>query len=143
MVEGVRARGIGGLAPLARDSTRTAAGQFLVDDAATPLNQNAGVSSAADIGMASMLALQGVDEAVERDRAAHRRGIALIAALAKLQRAMLAESDPSSALGALAELASDGPLADDPGLGAILRQVILRSRIEVARRESRGRRERG
>jgi hypothetical protein len=82
-----------------------------------------------------MLALQAVDEAVERDRAARKRGTALIAALTKLQRAMLAEADPSSALKALTELTSDSPLADDPGLGAILRAVVLRSRVELARRE--------
>ena len=82
-----------------------------------------------------MLALQGVDEAVERDRAARKRGNGMIAALTKLQRAMLAAEDPSAALHALNELATDGPLADDPGLGAILRAIVLRSRVELALRE--------
>jgi hypothetical protein len=49
---------------------------------------------------------------------------------------MLAEEDPSSALNALHELAGDGPVAVDPELGAILRAVVLRSRVELARRAS-------
>ena len=59
-------------------------------------------SAVAGIGLESMLALQAVDEAVERDRAARKRGTAMIAALTRLQRAMLAEEDPSLALRRLA-----------------------------------------
>jgi hypothetical protein len=36
----------------------------------------------------------------------------------------------------LHELAGDGPVAVDPELGAILRAVVLRSRVELARRAS-------
>ena len=62
----------------------------------------------------------------------------MIAALSRLQRAMLADEDPAVALGALHELTADRPVPDDPGLGAILRAVVLRARVEMARRESRG-----
>jgi hypothetical protein len=120
---------------LPRDGTKTGAGQFTVEDSAAPLHQQARLASVAGIGLESMLALQAVDEAAERDRAAHKRGTAMVAALSRLQRAMLAEEDPSSALNALDELAGDGPLANDPELGAILRAVVLRSRVELARRE--------
>ena len=135
MVEGVRASGIGAAAPLPRDGTKTVAGQFTVEDGAAPLNQQARLASVAVIGLESMLALQAVDEAAERDRAAHKRGTAMVAALSRLQRAMLAEEDPSLVLNALHELAGDGPLANDPELGAIVRAVVLRSRVELARRE--------
>jgi len=138
MVDGVRPPGIGGPAPLARDGMKTAGGLFSVDDGAAALSRQARLSTVAGIGLESMLALQAVDEAVERDRAARKRGTAMIAALTNLQRAMLAEQDPSTALRALSELATDGPLADDPGLGAILRAVVLRSRVEIARRDARG-----
>jgi hypothetical protein len=82
-----------------------------------------------------MLALQAVDEAVERDRSARKRGSAIIAALTNLQRTMLAAEDPSMALRVMSELTVDTPLANDPGLAAILRAVVLRSRVEIARRE--------
>jgi hypothetical protein len=137
MVEGVRASGIGAAASMPRDSAKTAAGQFTVDDGAAPLNQQARLATVAGIGLESMLALQAVDEAAERDRAAHKRGTAMIAALSRLQRAILAEEDPALALNALHALAGDGPLADDPALGAIVRAVVLRSRVELARREQR------
>ena len=89
------------------------------------------------IGLESMLALQAVDESVERDRAARKRATRIIALLTDLQRAMLTEDDPSSVLNALNDLTTNCPLADDPGLGAIVRSVLLRSRVEIARRESR------
>jgi hypothetical protein len=89
----------------------------------------------AGIGLESMLALQGIDESAERDRRARKRGTAMVAALTNLQRAMLPREDPTLALHALNELAADHPLADDPGLGAILRAIVLRARVEVARHE--------
>jgi hypothetical protein len=144
MVEGVRAGGIVGPAPLASDGTRTSDGLFSVDDAAAPLRQNAPLSSVPSIGLDSMLALQAVDEAVERDRAARKRGMAIIAALTKLQRAMLGREDPSPTLNLLNELTAECPLAHDVGLGAIVRAIVLRSRVEIARRQNeRGGRERG
>jgi hypothetical protein len=138
MVEGVKAGSVGGAAPPERDGIRTGSGQFSMDDAVGPLSRTARLSSMPAIGLESMLALQSVDEAVERDRLARKRGTAIIAALTKLQRTILAEVDPSQALNALNELTSDNPAAADPGLGAILRAVVLRSRIEIARRVRRG-----
>ena len=135
MVEGVRAGGIGGPGRVARDGVKTTDARFSVDDGGMPLAQNARLSSVAGIGMESMLALQGIDESVERDRKARKRGTAMVAALTNLQRAMLAKEDPALALHALNELAADHPLADDPGLGAILRAIVLRARVEVARHE--------
>ena len=135
MVKGVRASGIDAPAPVARDSARAASGQFSIDDGAAPLNRNARASSVAGIGVDSMLALQAVDEAVERNRAAHKRGSAILAALTHLQRTMLGAEDQSAALRAMTELTTDTPIADDPGLAAIVRAVVLRSRVELARRE--------
>jgi hypothetical protein len=135
MVEGVRRTGVAVAAPLARDAARTTADHFAVEDGAAPLNQNARLSSTPSIGLDSMLVLQAVDEGLERDRAARKRGTALLAALTKLQRSILAQDDPSSALDALNELTANSFQVEDPGLGAILRAVVLRSRVEIARRQ--------
>jgi hypothetical protein len=134
MVQGVRASGIGGPSRLARDDAKAGDTSFSMDEAAAAPSQNARLSTIGSIGLESMLALQTVDEADERNRAARKRGNALIGALTKLQRAMLGAEDPSLALRALNVLASDGPEADDPQLGAILRAIVVRSRVEVARR---------
>ena len=92
----------------------------------------AGVS--APVALESLLALQQVDRAPERDRAAHRRGQALLAALGRLQRVLLGDGDPASVLHEISELSKDVPVADDPGLAAAVDHVVLRARIELARR---------
>ena len=134
MVEGVRSGRIGAPAGLSRDSGRAGEGRFFVESAANTPVQKARLSTVPAIGLDSMLALQTIHEAMERDRAARKRGTAMIAALTDLQRAMLAAEDPALALRSLSELATGGPLADDPGLAAVLRAIVLRSRVEVARR---------
>ena len=135
MVQGVKAGGgVSGPASLHRVDTATMAGGFAVAGDASPPVPNARSAAVAGIGLETMLALQAVDEAEEFDRAAYRRGAALLAALTHLQRIMLTAEDPALVLRALTELASDSPPPADPGLHAILRSVILRARVELARR---------
>ena len=103
------------------------------------MTQNARLSAVPGIGVESMLALQAVDEKAERDRAARKRGTAMIAALTDLQRAMLAREDLRRRRFATSvNLAGAVPPSDDPALGAILRAITLRSRVEIARRDRRG-----
>lgn len=89
---------------------------------------------AAPVALESLLALQQVDGVPERDRAAHRRGQALLVALGRLQRVLLGDGDPASVLHEISELSKDVPVADDPGLAAAVDHVVLRARIELARR---------
>jgi class II flagellar assembly regulator FliX len=137
MVEAVRAGGTGGSvsgpAPMNRDGMKAADGQFRISGDAAPAAQKSRLSTVPAIGLDSMLALQAVDEAAERDRSARKRGNALIAALTDLQRTMLMEADPAAALRALTALTAHHPIADDPGLAGILRAIVLRSRVEIAR----------
>jgi hypothetical protein len=135
MVEGVRASGGARPAPMARAGTKTAETGFFVDNGAAPLNQNARLSPSGAIGLEGLLVLQAVDEGSERDRSARKRGTALLASLTGLQRTLLAGEDPSLALRALSELTADDSTADDPGLAAIVRAIVQRSRIEIVRRE--------
>jgi Class II flagellar assembly regulator len=137
MVESLKARGIGGPSPLDRNGSKTAEGVFIVDAGTTGASQKSRLSSVTSLGLESMLALQSIQEETERDRGARKRGTAMIAALTKLQRAMLAGEDPLSALRTLNDLGTADPITDDPGLGEILRAINLRSRIEMARRECR------
>ena len=134
MVEGVRPGRIGGFSPVAGETRAGTGGTFKVDMGAGAVARNARPSGSSAIGFEGMLALQAVDEDQERNRSARKRGLALIAALTDLQRAMLAAEDPALALRSLSALASDGPLAADPGLAAVLRAVVLRARVEMARR---------
>jgi hypothetical protein len=140
MVEGVKAGGgVGGPASLPRDGVASTDGQFIVAGGGTSRSvSGTRTTSVAGIGLDTMLALQAVDEAEESDRRARKHGTAMLAALTHLQQTMLAAEDPTAALQSLTELAADGPPPADPALGAILRAVILRTRVELARREVSG-----
>jgi len=94
----------------------------------------AAAGAPAPVALESLLALQQVDGAPERDRAAHRRGQALLAALGRLQRVLLGDGDADSVLHEINGLSKDVPVAADPGLAAAVDHVVLRARIELARR---------
>jgi hypothetical protein len=93
-----------------------------------------GVAASVPVTLDSLLALQQVDEPTERDRAARRHGQALLAALGRLQRLLLEDGDQAAALAQIRTLAEATPAAADPGLAAALDLVVLRARIELARR---------
>ena len=136
MVDGVRSGGPVGASGPTRAGRRGADGGFSVETGARSLARTGGASGAAMIGMDSMLALQAVDEAQERDRRARKRGTAVLAALTDLQRAIVVADDPARALRSLRDLTdATQETASDPELAGILRAVTLRARVELARRE--------
>jgi hypothetical protein len=139
MVEGIKPGSGGGPAQVVRGGARPPEEPFSVGGQMAPSAQKARLSSLTGLDLDSMLALQTVEEQSEHDRAAGRRGKAMIAVLTKLQRATLAGEDPVPALRELDGLVADDlPWPDDPALGAILRAIALRSRLELARREQNG-----
>jgi len=112
---------------------------------ASALEAGAGGAEAADtdplagvaepLALGSMLALQEMGAGSVRDREARRRGQGLLAALAALQRGLLAGGDYQDVLQRLADLASADPdYAEDKRLGAVLSAIVLRARVELARR---------
>lgn len=104
----------------------------VLSGAAPPGGAPAGVGAAGPVQAAGMLALQEWQSDSVRDREARRRGNDLLAALARLQRALL-EGGTAEALARLSALLEGMPEAADPGLAAVLRAVTLRARIEIAR----------
>ena len=128
-----------GAQPPARLGGRTAgsaggAGFPLPAEAAPDAVRSAGAAPS-PVALESLLALQQVDAVPARDRSAHRRGQALLAALGRLQRVLLGDGDTESALRDIRDLADDVPAAADPALAEAVDQVVLRARIELARRE--------
>jgi len=138
MVDGVKAASITGPLAVGRGDPKAPTARFSVDFGAAPLAQNPRLSKVSGIDLESMLALQAVGSESERDNAARKRGSAMLTALKNLQRAMLADEDPSVPLNDLQDLTASGIAADDPGLEDIVRALTLRSRIEVARRQRPG-----
>ena len=129
---------IGGAAPLARVGARAGAagGGFTVRTEGGA----AGASVRASVGIGALdglLALQETMDAEVSDREARRHGQAMLAALAALQRALLADGGQAEALAHLAGLAAATPLAADPVLRATVGAIALRAQVELAKRTQR------
>jgi hypothetical protein len=106
------------------------AGGFTLD---CTVAQRAGASCPAGApAAAGLFALQEDSGETPRDRAARRRGGAVLAALSALQAGVLA-GDPSAGAGHLAELLDDVPAPETPALATALGAVLLRARIELLR----------
>jgi len=128
--------GIGPTAPAvrgpARPSARAAGFRLPTDSAEAP----AASAPTGEVMLGGMLALQEAESGAVRDREARRRGQEMLAALARLQRALLEGHRDLPGLRRLAALAEDIPQAADPGLRQALADVALRARVELARHET-------
>jgi len=94
-----------------------------------------GVASASDVGLAGLLALQAEGAETVEDRAARKRGREMLDELERLHRALLGEVADFAGLRRLAELAEGIPVATDAGLRAVMGEITLRARVELARYE--------
>jgi hypothetical protein len=100
----------------------------------TTVSSHAATEAAPAAALASMLTLQELGGETAEDREARRHGQDLLAALAELQRALLTGNDDMAALQHLAELAAAVPHATDRRLAAMVSAIIVRVRVELARR---------
>jgi hypothetical protein len=92
------------------------------------------IGTAAEVALGSMLALQETGVEAVGDREARRHGQAILAELAALQRDLLSGGPTPDQLRRLADLATTVPDATDPRLRGLLAAVVLRARVELARR---------
>ena len=102
-----------------------------------PAGPEAGAGASAEIypaAMAGLLALQEGVSGYRSDPAARRAGQALLGTLGALQRALLEGGDGGAALAGMRVLLDEMPPAEDPVLVAVLAPIILRCRVELARR---------
>jgi hypothetical protein len=82
-----------------------------------------------------MLSLQELGEETVQDREARRHGQNLLAILADLQRLILSAESDGAALQRLADLTASVPLGTDRRLNAIVSAIVVRARVELARRQ--------
>jgi Class II flagellar assembly regulator len=120
--------------PGARAGTGAAAGFLPPAELGPDAARTAAVATSVPVALESLLALQQVDEPTEQDRAARRHGQSLLGVLGRLQRLLLEDGDPAGALEQIRRLVAATPVAADPGLAAAVDMVVLRARIELARR---------
>lgn len=97
--------------------------------------ESAEIGAAAPAALSGMLSLQELGCEPAEDRAARRRGYDLLAALSALQRGLLADGEDSAHLGRLASLASNVPESADLRLREAVAGLVLRARVELAKRE--------
>ena len=120
--------------PGARAGTAAAVGFPPPADPGPDAPRPTGVAASAPVTLDALLVLQQVAEPEEQDRAARRHGQALLGALGRLQRLLLGDPGEAGALEQIRALADATPAAADPGLAAAVDMVVLRARIELARR---------
>jgi len=128
---------IGGSPPPMRPNTARALPDsgFCVPDSAG-LSTQSTLRAQAMVGanaLSAMLGMQEIDPPQERDRRARRQGEKLLAALSRLQLALLSGADSGAITGELATLAADVPEPADPNLRDVLAGIRLRSAIEIER----------
>jgi Class II flagellar assembly regulator len=128
------AAGALGLAATARPQQGAAPGGFRVGEQASAGSaRGAPTEAAAPAALAGLLAVQEAEAEAARDRAARRRGKEMLDELSRLQRALLTGRLDPDRLRGLAALAADPADAANPALGAALRAVAIRARVELAR----------
>jgi hypothetical protein len=122
----------GAVHPGARARTRASSGFTVPDEpaASTPAATEATPATA----LASMLTLQELGSETADDVEARRHGHDLLTALAELQRALLLGHDDAAALERVADLATSVRPANDRRLAEIVSAIIVRARVELARR---------
>lgn len=91
-----------------------------------------GAGGAYDV--AALIALQAVEGPTERKRKAVRRGFDLLDVLDDLRVELLAGQVGPERLERLATILAQKPEVDDPRLGALLDDIELRARVELAKR---------
>ncbi len=112
----------------------TAASGFALPSEAEAATHTSEAAAPQPASLASMLTLQELGGEALEDREARRHGQDMLALLAALQRALLAGGDPGEALEQLAAMAGAVPRAVDRRLAAMVSAILVRVRVELARR---------
>lgn len=118
---------------------RTNGTGFTLPTGAAPREASATRGAAPLSGLESMLALQSVEDPLQRRRRAVKRGGAMLDALDSLKIALLdgvADSGQLQRLQSLVTAQREG--TGDPALEAVLDEIELRAAVEVAKRQARG-----
>jgi hypothetical protein len=125
--------GVGRTAPVGAGGGRAAAAGSGFNVPAASGGGVAAAAMASDVGLAGLLALQSEECEPAADREARRHGRDMLDELGRLHRALLGDAADFEGLRRLAELAAGIPQADDQRLGAVLAEITLRVRVELAR----------
>jgi len=112
----------------------SAGGSFAVGEAAVPQSANPAVALRTVGGIDALIALQGVEDPVERRRRAVKHGRRALDALDELKLGLLAGTLDQGALLRLKSVAADlKDCSGDDGLDRVLGEIDLRVAVELAK----------
>lgn len=122
------------LASPAANARRTSSSAFSLGDIGTPVETRPAAAPKAAGGIDALLAMQGVEDSVERRRKSVARGRGALDVLDDLKIGLLAGEFDSSTVARLRSAAADLKASSgDPGLDQILSEIELRVEVELAK----------
>lgn len=113
---------------------RTSSTGFALPDAASTSETRAAVAPKAAAGIDALLAMQGVEDPVERRKRSVQRGKGALDVLDELKIGLLSGNFDASTVGRLRAAAANlKSSSGDPGLDAVLSEIELRVEVELAK----------
>ena len=113
---------------------RTSSTGFALPDAASTPETRAAVAPKATAGIDALLAMQGVEDPVERRKRSVQRGKGALDVLDELKIGLLSGNFDASTVGRLRAAAANlKSSSGDPGLDAVLSEIELRVEVELAK----------
>jgi hypothetical protein len=122
------------LASPAANARRASSASFSLGDYETTIETRSAAAPRAAGGIDALLALQGVEDSVERRKRSVARGRSALDVLDDLKIGLLSGSFDSSTVARLRKAAADLKIASgDPGLDQVLSEIELRVEVELAK----------
>ena len=113
---------------------RTSSSGFALPDAASTSDTRAAVAPKATAGIDALLAMQGVEDPVERRKRSVQRGKGALDVLDELKIGLLSGNFDASTVSRLRAAAANlKSSSGDPGLDAVLSEIELRVEVELAK----------
>lgn len=118
----------------AGNARRTGSTAFALPDMASASESRPATAPRAPASIDALLALQGIEDPVERRKRSVQRGRGALDVLDDLKIGLLAGSLNSSTIGRLRDAAANLKASSgDPGLDAVLAEIELRVEVELAK----------
>jgi hypothetical protein len=113
---------------------RTSSGGFSLPDTASATETRAAVAPKAMTGIDALLAMQGIEDPVERRKRSVQRGKRALDVLDDLKIGLLAGNFDASTVARLRDAAANlKSSSGDPGLDSVLSEIELRVEVELAK----------
>jgi class II flagellar assembly regulator FliX len=113
---------------------RTSSGGFSLPDAASAAETRAAVAPKAATGIDALLAMQGIEDPVERRKRSVQRGKRALDVLDDLKIGLLSGNFDASTISRLRDAAASlKSSSGDPGLDSVLSEIELRVEVELAK----------